>query len=285
MPESFEDKERSIQDAFSDQFTPALASMAVEGPGFWVAETFDDFVIVSKGGDFWHVAYTKGDEGIQFADRDDWEPVEKRTEWVAKIKNFQLRSVKKITEDDNFATVAGMGVIFGGRDLQLETFTKSTDYMLDLVPEKVITYDHTLSDSFSSAAIKGILGHSINESIGDAGIWVEAQLDKSKKYVDLVLQLVELGILGWSSGTAAHLVEMDGHKIKRWPVVEWSLTPTPSEPRALGVERLKVMAQKFPGLQVALKGSHDPRVITMAGAKHYQTQLKAKAWLVINDLE
>ena len=41
----------------------------------------------------------------------------------------QLVTVKALTETT--ATVAGYGVIFGGADLEGDTFTKSTNYMLD----------------------------------------------------------------------------------------------------------------------------------------------------------
>ena len=48
--------------------------------------------------------------------------------------------------------------------------------------------------------------------------------------------LAESGKLGWSSGTASHLVmrEQDGaaHRVKRWPLgLDASLTHTPAEPR------------------------------------------------------
>jgi HK97 family phage major capsid protein len=71
------------------------------------------------------------------------------------------------------------------------------------------------------------------------GVWVEAQIDLSKKYAREVLKLIEEGLLGWSSGSVPHLVEKLQSWLKRWPVVEFSLTPTPAEPRTLGVEQLK----------------------------------------------
>jgi hypothetical protein len=66
----------------------------------------------------------------------------------------------------------------------------------------------------------------------EIGIWVEAVLDKANEYEKAVLELVASGKLGWSSGTAKHLIRMgEGGEIKRWPIVEASLTPTPAEPR------------------------------------------------------
>jgi HK97 family phage major capsid protein len=65
----------------------------------------------------------------------------------------------------------------------------------------------------------------------DAGVWAEAQLELRDEYERAIYELAEAGKLGWSSGTAGHLMERDGSKITRWPIVEASLTPTPAEPR------------------------------------------------------
>jgi HK97 family phage major capsid protein len=74
----------------------------------------------------------------------------------------------------------------------------------------------------------------------EIGVWAEAQLDLRQRYVQAVRRLVERGMLGWSSGSLAHLVQVakDG-RITRWPVVEGSLTPTPAEPRRTDVQTLK----------------------------------------------
>ena len=42
--------------------------------------------------------------------------------------------IKSIT--DTTITVTGYGVVFGGVDLEGDTFERDTDYMLDLVPHK-----------------------------------------------------------------------------------------------------------------------------------------------------
>jgi hypothetical protein len=194
-------------------------------------------------------------------------------------------AVKVIEQDDDTATVGGYGVYFGGLDMQQEGFEKDeTDFMLDLVPTKMVTYDHTLTDKTTKVAVKDFIGETVKETIDDVGIWVEAQLDKSQKYVKYVLQMIDKGLIGWSSGTAAHLVMKEGTTLKRWPIVEYALTPTPAEPRALGVERLKTLAEKYPGLKVVLpEGSgDDPSAATMAGAN---LQLQARAILLVNDLE
>jgi hypothetical protein len=141
-------------------------------------------------------------------------------------------SVKITGKTDEIATVAGYGVVFGGVDLEGDTFTKGTDFMLDLVPVKLVFYDHTLGD------VKHVIGKAMAK-LDDYGIWVEAQIERAKEYAEYVLDLVEKGLLGWSSGSVGHLIQRDKKSITRWPIVEFSLTPTPAEPRTVGVELMK----------------------------------------------
>jgi phage head maturation protease len=156
-----------------------------------------------------------------------------------------IGAVKLIGMDDSTATVGGYGVVFGGRDLEGDTFGPDTDYKLDLVPAKLVFYDHTLGD------VTHDLGRVTNDAIkvDDKGLWIEAQLDRSAAYVDEVLKLVEAGVLGWSSGSIAHLARAEKGMIKSWPIVEFSLTPTPAEPRTIGVERIKALAAVYPNLE------------------------------------
>lgn len=142
-------------------------------------------------------------------------------------------AVKMLSADDNVIRIGGYGVVFGGRDLDGETFTPDTDYQLDLVPRKPVLFDHAQRD------IKSALGHVDDVKADDTGLWVEAELERNRDYVEQVMALVQAGALGWSSGTAAHLARREGGVIKSWPVIEWSLTPTPAEPRTLGVDFIK----------------------------------------------
>ena len=138
---------------------------------------------------------------------------------------------------DTTAIVAGYGVIFGGADLEGDTFTKSTNFMLDLVPAKPVCYDHTMN-----AQVSHVIGTVKSVTADETGLWVEAELLRSADYVEAVLKLIERGAIGWSSGSVPHLVRREAKSITQWPVVEWSLTPTPAEPRTLGVERIKSVA-------------------------------------------
>lgn len=144
-------------------------------------------------------------------------------------------AIKILSADADHYRIGGYGVLYGGRDLDGETFSADTDYNLNLVPHKPVYYDHAQRD------IKTPLGYVVNTTSDDEGIWVEAELSRSSQYIDRVMALVTAGRLGWSSGSVAHLAQRESGVIKHWPIVEFSLTPTPAEPRTLGVRELKNM--------------------------------------------
>ena len=147
--------------------------------------------------------------------------------------------IKSIDEDK--IVIEGYGVVFGGKDLTgKDSFTKSTDYMLDLVPRKLALYDHT-----KQASVDDPIGFVNELKTDDTGIWVSMQLDRHHRYATAIAALAKSGVLGISSGAISHLVRKDSNgNIKRWPLVEFSLTPTPAEPRTLDYLRLKEFATK-----------------------------------------
>jgi phage head maturation protease len=163
------------------------------------------------------------------------------------LMSEQTTAVKILEQADDTVVVGGYGVIFGGRDLEGETFTPDTDYQLGRVPVKAVYYDHTKND-----AVQHVIGQTIEERIDDVGIWVQAQLDRATAYAEEVIKLIEAGALGWSSGSVAHLTRRSGGVIKSWPVYEYSLTPTPAEPRTVGVARLKALVESDPALKAML---------------------------------
>ena len=187
----------------------------------------------------------------------------------------QPLQIKAIT-DDSF-TVAGYGVVYGGTDLENDTFTKDTNYMLGVVPEPVVLYDH-------AQEIKSVLGKVTKITERDAGLWMEAQINRSKDYAKQVLELVKSGRLGYSTGSVAHLVERLEGNIKRWPIFELSLTPVPAEPRTIGVEQLKALgivinADAETGIQMAEDNA--PKGELPKGAKSVQ-DIPAKADAITN---
>ncbi len=135
--------------------------------------------------------------------------------------------------------VGGYLVVWGSpqqRDLQGEYFTPETDLGLGWYKQRPVLYHHGLDGNLQAAVI-GVMD---TVKADATGLWAEAQLDVRKRYVRAVMRLVDKGALGWSSGSLPHLVEVAGNgEIKRWPIVEGSLTTTPAEPRQTDVRTIK----------------------------------------------
>ena len=164
---------------------------------------------------------------------------------------MQQMTVK--TVDAPAGRIGGYLLIWGEpqrRDLQGEYFTPHTDVGLDWYEQRPVLYHHGLDGNLKAAVI-GVID---TLKPDETGLWAEAQLDLRKRYVRAVQRLVDQGVLSWSSGSLPHLVEVNAEgRIKRWPIVEGSLTPTPAEPRHACVQTLK-SAYKSLGLDMSRLG-------------------------------
>lgn len=188
--------------------------------------------------------------------------------------------VKILKQTSDKILVGGYGVVFGGEDLIGDTFLNDTDFMFDLVPTKGIFYDHGQRED-----IEHVIGKSVNEIMREAGVWVEAELERHKEYVEEIVELISEKAIGYSSQPVGSLVRYDDDwkTILRWPIAEYSLTVTPMEPRTLGVERIKSIAEINPGLKALLLKSSGEELNTEAELvrRSYveQVQLRARAYL------
>ena len=138
----------------------------------------------------------------------------------------------KATRTDAGVTLGGYLVTFGGADVDGEYFADDTDFGIDETGMVGVYYHHGLAPKFGKRRVSKA---SLRKD--DFGIFAETVLAERDEYERFIVQLAEAGKLGWSSGTAAHLMERetqaDGRtKITRWPIAEASLTHTPAEPRA-----------------------------------------------------
>jgi HK97 family phage major capsid protein len=115
-------------------------------------------------------------------------------------------------------------------DLTGDYFTKETNFGKHQTTE--VYYHHGLDRKLGQR----VLDDGAVMKMDEIGVWVEAQLALRDEYEKEIYGLAEAGKLGWSSGTASHLVEREpmgkAYWIKRWPLgLDASLTPTPAEPR------------------------------------------------------
>lgn len=171
-----------------------------------------------------------------------------------------MYELKILSETDAHAIIGGYGVVFGGVDLDGETFTAETDFMLDLVPEKKVFIDHS-EDTYVMADGKRVKLMGIDEPVGrvlevtpdDTGLYMRLQVEKSNRYWRIVESMLATGKAGLSSGTIGHLARREGKTITRWPIVEESITLTPAEPRTVGsVRRLKQVAASNPEIEALI---------------------------------
>jgi HK97 family phage major capsid protein len=174
--------------------------------------------------------------------------------------------------------VGGYLVVWGNattRDLEGDYFTPETDFALEWYAQRPVLYQHGL-DGVLKAALVGTID---TLRVDEVGIWAEAQLDLRHRYVQAVQQLIERGVLAWSSGSLPHLVQREGDgKIVRWPLIEGSLTPTPAEPRYTDVHTI-TSAYKALGLDVArlTNGEIATNSIESVGTRPALSEIDAKS--------
>lgn len=133
--------------------------------------------------------------------------------------------------------VGGYGVLFTSADdpdLQGDFFTKSTDLELEGRQTLRTLWDHGLDK-----VLKGRKLERAKYRVDDVGVWFETKLNESDQYEKAIYDLAEKGKLGWSTGSAPHLVERvpvkKAFELKSWPISEVSLTHMPVEPRTAAI--------------------------------------------------
>ena len=135
--------------------------------------------------------------------------------------------------------VGGFLVPFGSPadlDLDGEFFDVDTDYAVTFPAKSAVYYAHGRDEALGTRVLaQAIL--TIKNSEMEAGIWAETQLALRDEYEKRIYQMAESGKMGWSSGSASHLVRYEnaqkGRRIARWPLgLDASLTPTPANPKA-----------------------------------------------------
>jgi HK97 family phage major capsid protein len=185
---------------------------------------------------------------------------QQRAWWIASMAHIQQvasapTTIKRLNED----RVGGYGMVWGSpeqRDLEGQYFTPETYLGAVIgVPVKAMgkiiktdidwLFDHTLEDL--PAPVREFddmrdytLGSIDTVKVDEIGVWVEAQLKRHDQWAEAVMTLIDQGALAWSSGSAPLYAKVapDG-EIKAWPIIEWSSTPTPAEPRRTGIAPLK----------------------------------------------
>ena len=170
-------------------------------------------------------------------------------------------------------------------------FNADTDFDTKDGDTKTLYFQHGFDETLGDAKI-GIA----TVKRDDKGLYVEAELKvmdpekwsdevvaERKKYISKIMDLVDQGVLGYSSGAVSHLVrrEAKGNAtwIKSWPLGEISLTHTPAEPRTQAVP-----IKSIPTIKLMSEGDDSAGGFTlgheasMGGMQRLHDHLEYKTW-------
>lgn len=187
--------------------------------------------------------------------------------------------------DGSDTIIEGYGVPFG-LDLDGQQFTADTYRAHDWFPKggRPILYHHGFNKTIKMAPV----GFELSTEPREEGDWVRAELDKASKYYARVAALVREGKVGWSSAAPDHKVKVaDDGTIEQWPVIEYSLTPTPAKPNQVAfamksadaAEVLNSAKAEIPDPLADIDATHegDTETVTLADQSE-QVLAGLKAW-------
>lgn len=238
---SLDEQGRRVRDAWRAKFTPPpTPSAVVETYDYWVKEVFETVIILEGPEGLFSYPYTITDDGIEFG-----EPVRVEIEYTpvaeGKAIDFDtaLIAFGGAIKALDTGRIGGYLVRFSDADnpdLTGDFFTKETDFGFTESLTSPIYLNHTLPLSTrdgKSVAVTKAIGE-VTLTIDKHGILTDAVLFNRELYQEM------LDSLGWSSGTAAYLVQRKpagkAQHITRWPLgLDASLTPIPAEPKNIVV--------------------------------------------------
>jgi len=161
------------------------------------------------------------------------------------------KPIKALGED----RIGGYLVVFGDpdkRDMQGEYFTKDTDFHLDWYEKRPALFHHGLDKTMKGAKVGDITALHMDE----IGLWAEGILDMRSAYIQKLKELIDRGVIGWSSGALPQRAVLEGDgRISEWGIIEGSLTPTPAEPRRTNIHMIKTA---FAALEERLTAPEEP---------------------------
>lgn len=147
-------------------------------------------------------------------------------------------SLKSISVTDDEFRVANYMILFGGRDVTGEYFTKDTEIDSPYTKSGMlhVDFEHGLDPDNLGISSDDVMGYIDwkTASIDDRGVFVERVLNRRAKYMEYIEPMIEAGLVGTSSEAIAGKTSRDEDgKITKWPLMRDSLTFMPAEPRMI----------------------------------------------------
>ena len=155
----------------------------------------------------------------------------------------------KFVEDTKIKGLAVKFTTSADPDLYQDFFTSNCDFGLSLSHTLPIYFNHCFDGILKTARIGEAKLTKKNDGIFVDGFiynlkncpenldkWSRQILKERAEYIDIILKLIETGKMGYSTGSAPHLVKKKSfdngtNEITKWDIVELSITHTPAEPR------------------------------------------------------
>jgi hypothetical protein len=154
-----------------------------------------------------------------------------------------VEPIKSIEVKEGKATVGAYAIRFSGpdqKDLTGEYFTAKTYLGSHHGDGADVLFNHGFAWDNAFGEICAKVFATAKATLDEVGVFVQHTLELADEYEAAIAKLVEAGKLKWSSGTASHLAKKSATgEITRWPIAEFSYTPTPAEPRLPAIAPLK----------------------------------------------
>lgn len=165
-----------------------------------------------------------------------------------------MNTLKSISSTPDELRVGNHIVLFGGKDLHGEYFTKNTAFESAYTRSGVlhVDFEHGYDMDGSGNDHHNILGVVDWKSakVTDLGLFVERVLNRRAEYVQYLEELIADGLIGTSSEAVAGKAKRTGSgEITEWPLMRDSLTVTPAEPRMINgnsLNAIKSLKSFFP---------------------------------------
>lgn len=191
--------------------------------------------------------------------------------------------LKTLSKSPNELIVGNYIVLFGGKDLVGEYFTKSTvfDSNYTDIGTLYVDFEHGLDPDGLGIDDSNVLGVVDWKSakVDEKGIFVQRVLNRRAKYVDFLAELLDAGVVGNSSeAIRGKTAKKSTGEITAWPLKRDTLTLTPMEPRMIAgnvLEAAKSLAAMFP---------HSKALATFTGATFHDPEQGMKTVEALTNL-
>lgn len=179
--------------------------------------------------------------------------------------NTENNPLKALSKSPNELIVGNYMVLFGGKDLVGEYFTKNTmfDSGYTDIGMLYVDFEHGLDPDGLGIDENNVLGVVDWKSAkaDERGIFVQRVLNRRAKYIDFLSEFIDAGMIGNSSeAVRGKTLRKPNGEITAWPLKRDTLTLTPMEPRMITgnlIEAAKSLAAMFP---------HSKALATLTGA-------------------